>query len=46
MTTQRKLGGTNVILLLVMMNANLISGEPDNTDTIAKGCSIRKPQST
>jgi hypothetical protein len=26
---------TNVILLLAMMNANLISGEPDNTDTIA-----------
>ena len=30
-----KAGGTNVILLLVMVNANLVSREPDNTDTIA-----------
>jgi hypothetical protein len=35
MTTQTKLGGANLILLLAMMSANLISGEPDNTDTIA-----------
>jgi len=35
MTTKTKLGGTFVILLLAMMNAKLISGEPDNRDTIA-----------
>jgi len=35
MTTQTKLGGAIVILLLAMMNANLLSGEPNNTDTIA-----------
>jgi hypothetical protein len=46
MTTQTKLGGTNVILLLAVMDANLFSGELTTQTQLPEGCSIRKPQST